>query len=74
MTIAVSDTITFSIVSHGHGAMLHALLDDIATFTDVPKYELIVTLNLNSEMLDAQRWPNLRIRIVRNDVPKGFGA
>jgi GT2 family glycosyltransferase len=74
MTIPVSDTITFSIVSHGHGSMLHAVLDDIATFTDAPKYELIVTLNLNSEILDAQRWPNLRIRIVRNEVPKGFGA
>lgn len=74
MTCQISETFTFSIVSHGHGVMLHALLDDIAAFRDATRYELIVTLNLASETLDPQQWPTLRIRVIRNDGPKGFGA
>jgi len=74
MTCQMSETFTFSIVSHGHGAMLHALLDDIAAFRDASRYEIVVTLNLASETLDLQQWPTLSIKIIRNDVPKGFGA
>lgn len=74
MNCQLSETFTLSIVSHGHGEMLHALLDDIAAFEDAADYELIVTLNLASEVLDPHRWPTLRIRIIRNDSPKGFGT
>ena len=70
----MTETFTFSIVSHGHGAMLHRLLDDIAAFKDAPRYELIVTLNLATETFDSKRWPTLHIKVIRNDSPKGFGA
>lgn len=74
MYFQTSETFTLSIVSHGHGAMLHNLLDDIAAFKDAQSYELIITLNLASEIFDLKRWPTLRIKVIRNDFPNGFGA
>jgi N-acetylglucosaminyl-diphospho-decaprenol L-rhamnosyltransferase len=74
MTCQMSETFTFSIISHGHGGMLHSLLDDIAAFPDALQYKLVVTLNLASEELDPQQWPTLCIQVICNDVPKGFGA
>jgi N-acetylglucosaminyl-diphospho-decaprenol L-rhamnosyltransferase len=74
MTTAMTETITLSIISHGHDAMLHALLDDIAAFEHAEKYHVIVTLNLVTEVLDLRRWPRLRIQLMRNTKPKGFGA
>lgn len=67
-------TFTLSVISHGHGSLLHALLDDIAAFENANAYRLIVTLNLAQESFTPSDWPGLDIRVLRNSQPKGFGA
>lgn len=61
-------TISVSIVSHRHGAMVVNLVQRLLSFDLVS--EIIVTLNVPEnfpEMRDA------RVRLVRNVSPKGFG-
>ncbi|WP_431323484.1 glycosyltransferase [Rhizobium sp. YTU87027] len=61
--------ITVSIVSHQHGDMVSRLVNQLLLFPEVTK--VILTLNV-SEELD---WPiSDRLVIVRNQLPKGFGA
>lgn len=74
MNELMTETFTLSIISHGHGTMLHALLDDIASFKHAEAHNIIVTLNLTTEELDLKRWPKLCIQLIRNLEPKGFGA
>jgi N-acetylglucosaminyl-diphospho-decaprenol L-rhamnosyltransferase len=64
---------TFSIVSHGHGALLHALLSDLDAEPTLAGAPVTVTLN-TPEDFDVARWPHLTITVLRNAVPKGFGA
>jgi N-acetylglucosaminyl-diphospho-decaprenol L-rhamnosyltransferase len=61
--------VTVSIVSHGHGAMVWALVDRVLALPDAPA--LVVTLNIPEpvpEGLDS------RVTVIRNVQPKGFGA
>ena len=60
-----------SVVSHGHGALLLALLDDLAAAVG-PADAIIVTFNIDEEGFDRARWP--RVIWIDNPVPKGFGA
>ena len=64
---------TFSIVSHGHGALLHALVNDLDAEPTLAGARVIVTLN-TPENFDVSRWPRLAITVLRNKQPKGFGA
>lgn len=65
--------ITVSIVSHGHGAMILPLLSDLAGHC-ARDTEVILTLNIPETLaMDGSSFP-LPTRIVRNPVPKGFGA
>ncbi len=65
--------ITVSIVSHGHGAMILPLLSDLARYC-ARDTEVILTLNIPETLaFDPASYP-LLIRIVRNPLPKGFGA
>lgn len=60
--------LTVSLVSHGHGAMVWRLVDQLVVCPEVA--QVIVTLNLPEpvpEGLDA------KALIVHNKVPKGFG-
>lgn len=66
--------LTLSIVSHGHGALLARLLDDLAKSDAHGRWPIILTLNLAQETFDADRWPTLDIRVLRNARPRGFGA
>jgi N-acetylglucosaminyl-diphospho-decaprenol L-rhamnosyltransferase len=66
--------VTFSIVSHGHGPLLDGLLRQLAARASLAETRTIVTLNLGDEVFDASRYPALRLEVVRNAVPKGFGA
>ena len=61
--------ITVSVVSHGHGAMVTHLSARLLELPEVA--HLIVTLNID-EVLDLPNDP--RLELVRNAVPKGFGA
>jgi len=65
--------IAVSIVSHDHGAMLVGLLDDLNLQLDLKSMQVIITLNI-AESFDPERYTNLRIKVIRNSVPMGFGA
>jgi N-acetylglucosaminyl-diphospho-decaprenol L-rhamnosyltransferase len=61
--------ITVSIVSHGHGTMIAALVTQLLDFEDIDKIVLILNI---PETLDLPA--NDRIEILRNASPRGFGA
>jgi len=66
--------ITLSIVSHGHGALMHVMLDQLALEPQLRGVPVVLTLNLVDEPFDPDRWPSLQIAVIRNVRPKGFGA
>lgn len=66
--------LTLSVVSHGHGELLAALLGDLARLPGAGKARVIVTLNLAGEAFDPGRFAPLRIEVRRNERPRGFGA
>lgn len=62
-----------SVVSHGHGAMVAALLDDLVRWRG-PDDIVVVTLNVPEPVpLDRSRWSGA-IEWIDNAMPKGFGA
>jgi len=65
-------TITVSVVSHGQGELVAALLADLARCTCVS--EVLVTQNLPEGEIACPEslWP--RLRLIRNERPKGFAA
>lgn len=65
---------TVSIVSHGHRVLLHNLLGDLSRQSAASEFDVIVTLNLADEALDPSEFPGLRLQVLRNTQPKGFGA
>lgn len=66
--------LTLSVVSHGHGALIAALLGDIGRYVSTP---LRVELTLNrpdpEESWAKHHYP-FEIETIRNASPKGFGA
>lgn len=62
--------VTVSIVSHGHGALLPGLLDDLAACPEVSA--VILTRNI-PEQDNATAWSD-RLAVINNPRPKGFGA
>jgi hypothetical protein len=65
--------VSISVVSHMQGALLPNLLADIAAQCDTA-VEVIVTLNMPEDLqFDPGAYP-FPIRIVENDIRKGFGA
>jgi GT2 family glycosyltransferase len=76
-TVAAPDslarTLTLSVVSHGHGALLQRLLHDLAQSAELAGVTVIVTLNLAEEELDVEPYRALDLVVVRNATPLGFG-
>ena len=65
--------VTASIVSHGHGPMVTSLLTDLATKCD-SNVNVILTLNIPESLtIDDGTFP-FRLKVIRNALPKGFGA
>lgn len=62
--------ITVSIVSHGHGSMVSALLSDLSVCPEVGK----VLLTVNIPERDVSGIDPARLAIIKNSRPKGFGA
>ncbi len=65
---------TLSVVSHGHGPLLQALLRDLCRQDGIADCSVVVTLNLATEVLEVAAYPQLAITVLRNAEPKGFGA
>ena len=70
----LAQSITLSVVSHGHGELLLNLLEDLDEAPSLKGATVVVTLNLPGEQLAIERFANLRIEIIRNTSPRGFGA
>lgn len=68
------EPICFSVVSHGHGHLLHRLLSQLNAQPGLRRARVVVTLNLASEQFDGSSFDALDLRVVRNAAPKGFGA
>lgn len=64
---------TLSVVSHGHGSLLRSLLVDLSHQRGIDAWLILVTLNI-AEPFDPADFPTLRLKIVRNSEPLGFGA
>ncbi|WP_246598937.1 glycosyltransferase [Methylogaea oryzae] len=64
-----------SVVSHGQGALLLALLADVAGYCDPATLEVIVTFNIPEPagfaLPASLPFP---VRVIENPAPKGFGA
>lgn len=64
---------TYSIVSHGQGRLVNQLLYDINNLQEQP-LEIILTLNIPEDEEYLRNYSNLKIKIIRNSEPKGFGS
>lgn len=69
----LANELTLSVVSHGHGVLLHRLLDDLAGLNSLRGVLVIITLNI-PEKLDVSKWPALQILVIRHRQPRGFGT
>jgi len=74
MTDAPTIPICFSIVSHGHGELLHHLLAELNAQPPLFGARVVVTLNLADEVLNAIPYDRLDLCVLRNENPKGFAA
>jgi len=69
----LADRITVSVVSHGQGELVNALLLDLARHCH-EQVEVILTLNLpENPRFDIEKF-GYPVRLIQNPVPKGFGA
>jgi GT2 family glycosyltransferase len=70
-------TITASIVSHGHGALVEALLHALAVLGEPRPRRVIVTFNVpepaSAHRIRSGAWP-FEIELIDNARPQGFGA
>lgn len=65
---------SLSVVSHGHGAAVRALLAGLAGQLDPARHEVLVTLNRSEADADLESaWPG-PYRLIRNPRPQGFAA
>lgn len=73
-------TVSFSVVSHGHGDHILALLDSLASsglLAENVNHEVLLTLNVSEPELKSrveQRSWSCRLVWIENSVPLGFGA
>lgn len=71
MTARRSPEVTLSVVSHGHGTHINALLADIAGQTIADRIQVLVTQNLEEPYPSVPA--ELRVDIRKNLRPQGFG-
>lgn len=65
--------VTASVVSHGQGALLARLLDDLFRVHPPSLVHLVVTLNVSEPLPDLARAP-FRVTVIENLRPLGFGS
>ncbi|MFN4310036.1 MAG: glycosyltransferase [Ferrovibrio sp.] len=66
------NSITVSIVSHGQGKLVAALLDDLSRCPGVSA--VILTQNIPEAEIDCPESLRPRLHLIRNDRPEGFSA
>lgn len=65
--------VSISIVSHGQGELVKKLLEDLRLF-QWPNFEIILTINIPENVDFISNFHDLDIAVIKNPVPKGFGA
>jgi len=65
------NSITISIVSHGHNIMINDLLNDIVACKNIDR--IILTQNIVENEIKIPTLLNNKIRIIKNKKPIGFG-
>jgi len=65
-------SLCLSVVSHGQGVMVRHLLDDLEC-AGLNDFEVILTINVPEDETFIGSRP-YRVRVIRNEHPKGFGA
>lgn len=65
--------VSISVVSHRNGAMIVHLLQDLRRTLNC-SYEIILTVNVPEDTSFIGQFDDLRIKVIVNDAPKGFGA
>ena len=65
--------IHISIVSHGQGAYVHRLLEDLCVLSSASRLQVSVVLNIPESQGDSFSETHFPVRIVRNATPRGFG-
>ena len=66
-------TISLSIVSHGQGGLIANLLHDLLSF-EMSDVEIVLTINIPEPLDFLVPYSNLRLQVIENTVPLGFGA
>ena len=72
----LSNTITLSIVSHGHCILVENLIHQIDSIPSFEGVSVVVTLNLYDEVFsyDYKKTSRLKLIIIRNMTQLGYGA
>jgi GT2 family glycosyltransferase len=73
LSVAETNRVTISIVSHGHGAMVSSLLSDLALHCR-SGISVILTLNIPESTAIGDVELPFPVKLIRNASPKGFGA
>ncbi|WP_439670924.1 Glycosyl transferase [Cupriavidus necator] len=71
--IRITAPLTVSVVSHGQAAVVTPLLLELDALAREFDFELILTENVPDAELPLPDLPNLRLRVLRNRAPQGFG-
>lgn len=71
--MSLDSRISISIVSHGQGALVGALLADLSTRAATP-IEALVTVNIPETLPFDPAQFAFPIRVMRNATPRGFGT
>lgn len=66
--------LSLSIVSHGQCELVNALLGDLQRHCDTADIEVLLTLNLPEDLPPLLANSGLRVKVIRNPAPLGFGA
>lgn len=71
--MSAAPAVSVSVVSHGQGALVAALLRDLAAHVRTP-IEVLVTVNIPESLpFETGGWP-FPVRLIENAARKGFGA
>ncbi|MFZ4757331.1 MAG: glycosyltransferase family 2 protein [Burkholderiaceae bacterium] len=72
--MSASRSVSVSVVSHGHGPLLRALLEDLARLDSPHVAEVILTLNIPEAPGFSVPALPVPLRVIANPEPRGFGA
>jgi N-acetylglucosaminyl-diphospho-decaprenol L-rhamnosyltransferase len=66
--------ITVSLISHKHGSLVHELVQQLLTCRQISL--IILTINVKEHVLESlyETDSSPRIKVIKNNQPKGFGA